>query len=527
MPMLSEFFNGAKNTSITSGSGTFSHVQGDQYNHTTTIVQAKEKERTEWDDFFDVKRGAIYILRDIGRYTYPRRWDQDQEWSAEEGHPRADKIICTAEIVDRPGMVFTVIEYRGPEAEKAFGDDFAMLLKGLCGSGTRDVCRMYGYNKLKIPSLILYNELMPVAQSGVKVGRLGAIYLRCLSYQLGCEGEELWLDAGRGVICRGPPGPEPMLAVGGIHGIGELPLATELLREDVLLRFLASLKSKKVWKVILASVILGTQGAAEPGQLSRPVVISTLTDTFISIANNVWESDKINLSGRKFLDNGLTRFTLIGGSNIWLWLDWDVWEAWLMQAWSVFRAHGLSLKDNLSQYKLVYSRASLDGYVSNSRAQCARRSRQPIYLFIRTPPLDPVNCGASQLHYWSFHDDGHSPLSPKICRSLGLPIQLELCANLSSWSWSNDDYRLLHQYQLLRGFDPATIDFSQHLGYDHVFQPVGEDVERESECSPTTSSSVLSQPSGASAHLDGLLSALLSPLSYTVPSGSDILTVSC
>ncbi|KAK1223642.1 hypothetical protein PQX77_013464 [Marasmius sp. AFHP31] len=302
----SEFFTRAKNTRITNG--TFSQVQGDQYNNTTTIVQAKEKERTEWDEFFDVKRGAIYNLRDIGCYTYPRQWDEDQEWSWAEGHPRADKIILTAEIVDRPGKIFTVVEYRGPEAAKAFEEDFAMLLTTLCGSGTQDVCRVYGYNKLKIPSLILYNELMPVAQSGLNVGRLGAIYLRCLSYQLGCEGEELWVDSGRGVICRGPPGPEPMLAVGGIHGIGNLPLATELLQEDILLRFLASLKSRKLWKVFSTRVVWGTRkNAAELGPVSQPAVISALTNMPIGIANNIWESNKTNLSGRKFLDNGLTR----------------------------------------------------------------------------------------------------------------------------------------------------------------------------------------------------------------------------
>ncbi|KAK1221436.1 hypothetical protein PQX77_015756, partial [Marasmius sp. AFHP31] len=392
---MSEFFTRAKNTRI--ANGTFSHVQGDQYN-TTTIVQAKENTGGT-HRFFDVKRGAIYNLRDIGCYTYPRRWDEDQEWSWAEGHPRADKIILAAEIVDRPGRIFTVVEYRGPEATKAFEEDFT-ILTAQCGSGTQDICRVYGYNKLKIPSLILYNELMPVAQSGLNVGRLGAIYLRCLSYQLGCEGEELWLDYGRGVICRGPPGPEPMLAVGGIHGIGNLPLATELLQEDVLLRFLATLKSKKIWKICSTSVVWGTRKeSAEPGPVSQPAVISALTNMPIGIANNIWESNKINLSDRRFLDNGLTRFTLIGGSNIWLWLNWDVWEAWLLQAWSIFRAHGLSLEDDLSQYKLVYSRASLDGYVSNSRSQRARRSRQPVYLFIHPPPPDPVKCETSPIHY--------------------------------------------------------------------------------------------------------------------------------
>ncbi|KAK1223950.1 hypothetical protein PQX77_013158 [Marasmius sp. AFHP31] len=130
--MLSHFFQNARNFRIAGGS--FVQVQGDQINNTTTIVQAKEKERTELDEvsgkivfeelsltspqYFDVKRGAIYRMKHNGTYSYPRRWDNGYRRSGEKGRPRADRTIHAAELVDRPGKVFTVIEYTGPEAKK-------------------------------------------------------------------------------------------------------------------------------------------------------------------------------------------------------------------------------------------------------------------------------------------------------------------------------------------------------------------------------------------------------------------------
>ncbi|KAJ8094818.1 hypothetical protein PM082_010030 [Marasmius tenuissimus] len=161
--MFSQFFRKAKHTTITSGSGSFSHVEGDQFNHSTTIVQAEEKERSELDEYFYVKRGAIFRLRNIGINQYPRSWDDGDRRRfliCEEDRVRADRQICAAELVDRPGRVFTVVEYRGPDAKKAFEKDLATLMSEL----TANTSQMYGYNLSAIPSILLYNELVPAAQ---------------------------------------------------------------------------------------------------------------------------------------------------------------------------------------------------------------------------------------------------------------------------------------------------------------------------------------------------------------------------
>ncbi|KAK1234021.1 hypothetical protein PQX77_002786, partial [Marasmius sp. AFHP31] len=66
---------------------------------------------------------------------------------------------------------------------------------------------------------------------------------------------------------------------------------------------------------------------------------------------------------------------------------------------------------------------------------------------------------------------GHSPLSDDLCQEFGLPTTFSISQDSCSYSWSNDAYDPLRQYQLLRGFDPSTTDFARSLGYDeNIYQ---------------------------------------------------------
>ncbi|KAK1234220.1 hypothetical protein PQX77_002580, partial [Marasmius sp. AFHP31] len=459
--MISHFFRKAKKTTITSGSGSFSHVQGDQINYTTTIVQAEEKERTELDEYFYVKRGAICKLKNvhIGRYD-ENQW-RCESW--EEDRVRADRLICTAELVDRPGRVFTMVEYRGPDARKAFRKDFVMLM-----SLTSNGPQMYGYNLSTIPSILVYNELVPAAQ--VNAGSVGRIYLNSIRQQLGCGIEEMWLDPARGVFCRGLPGPTLQLTIRDF-GREKLPLTAELVQEDVLLRFLAGLKSKHVDDVVIREVAFSGALTRVPERVLRPTVISTLTNAPIAVANNTWKSFDDSLSDRTLLADGMTRFTLAGGGLLWLEWNWDARRAWMAQAWSVFGARGISMEEDLSVYHLVLPGASLEGHLSDSEAR--RQSQQPIHLFIKPPALDLRRGDTSSVHFWSFDEDGQCPLSDDLCLGLGLPMTFSISQFSSSHSWSNDAYDSLRQYQILRGFDPSTTDFARSLGFDeNIFHPL-------------------------------------------------------
>ncbi|KAK1216168.1 hypothetical protein PQX77_021221 [Marasmius sp. AFHP31] len=337
--MSSQFFQSAQNTQITGGS--FNHVHGDQVNYTTTIVQAEKKELTLLDEYFYVKRGAIYKMKENGRYL----WEDEERWGYRiKRHGRADRISYAVEIVDRPGRVFTLVEYSGPEAKQAFENDFAMLISGLTLNGPQ----VYGYNLSAAPSILIYNELVPAAQ--VNAGVVGRVYLNSICWQLDCEEEELWLDPGKGVFCRGLPGPTLRLGNWIFHS-EELPLTAELVQEDVLLRFLAGLKSKHVDDVVVREVAFSGASTLVPERVLRPTVISTLTNAPIAVANNTWTSHWNSLSHRKLLADGMTRFTLADGDNLQLKWNWDAEEAWMTQAWSVFGARGISMEEDLSLYR--------------------------------------------------------------------------------------------------------------------------------------------------------------------------------
>ena len=116
------------------------------------------------------------------------------------------------------------------------------------------------------------------------------------------------MDAGRGVICRGPEGPDPNI-IGWALDVEELPSTVDLLQEGVYLRFLASQKSKEVDRGIVSAIDWSHVWEEVFERCDRPTVFSTLTQTPIAVANNIWEelNPYGNLLEGTLLENGLTR----------------------------------------------------------------------------------------------------------------------------------------------------------------------------------------------------------------------------
>ena len=127
------------------------------------------------------------------------------------------------------------------------------------------------------------------------------------------------MDAGRGVICRGPEGPNPdfihlgwwrMMMCGWSVSLEEVPSTADLLQEDVFLRFLASRKSKEVDRSVVEAIPIPRRYVTREDASERcdqPTVFSTLTQTPIAVANNIWEDIYETLSEGTVLENGLTR----------------------------------------------------------------------------------------------------------------------------------------------------------------------------------------------------------------------------
>ena len=112
------------------------------------------------------------------------------------------------------------------------------------------------------------------------------------------------------MFCRGPPGPKPVLYAGLTKNV-DLPLTASLVQEDVLVRFLATLKSKTVDRTVTRGIKSNRRDAAQTTLVRQPTIFSKSTETSIAVSNNPWISGwngrHNTLSGRYCLDNGLTR----------------------------------------------------------------------------------------------------------------------------------------------------------------------------------------------------------------------------
>ncbi|KAF9261522.1 hypothetical protein L218DRAFT_838262, partial [Marasmius fiardii PR-910] len=68
-------------------------------------------------------------------------------------------------------------------------------------------------------------------------------------------------------------------------------------------------------------------------------------------------------------------------------------------------------------------------------------------------------------YFWSHDPTGRNPLSLDMCNYLGLPFKLSLNVYYIQDTWPTKIYKVLHDYQVSRGFDPQTTDFAQFMGY--------------------------------------------------------------
>ncbi|KAK1231310.1 hypothetical protein PQX77_005590 [Marasmius sp. AFHP31] len=375
-----------------------------------------------------------------------------------------------------------------------FDDAFEEDFRRCTGVLNSQVAQVYAIDIGTVPSLLLRNELVPYAHFADDLDLLGLWFISGLSGKWCCHTTELWIDSARGIICHGPAGPHSEIRGWEVgKRAQDVPSTTDLLQEDVFLRFLASKKSKELEESFISRISLyRTVRNLVPGLVNLNVVqvFSNVNNAPIAIAHQTWDDcSNPPLLDQTLLENGLMRFRLSEGEQLELGTGIKTGKsetrAWLSQAWSIFYALGITLDDNLGDFQLTQlADASLEGSLSRSRAKRQRRLEQPIYLFVHPLPSNlPFNdegefkCRTRSLHYWSFREDGESPLSPKTCRYFGLPTTLYLFCYIESTSWTDDCYRIVHRYQLLRGFDPTTTDFARHIGHgDIVFQPVNDSI---------------------------------------------------
>ncbi|KAG7097836.1 hypothetical protein E1B28_005154 [Marasmius oreades] len=471
------FFQEACGVSI--GQGTFNAVTGNQTNHIYNGM-VQQKKHTIYDEFYEIKLGGVHRIRDIHCENYPRRWDIGiREWY-EERRLRVDRTICAAEIRGEQGSRFTVVSYSGPEKDKAWKEDFQLVSKA---TNTTKM-QLFGINRSSVPLLIFYGELVPLAHVWDRVGLLGQSYANTLSYDvLDCAApSEMWIDPAQGTLIRGVEGPNrylyhPNLSESSVETLPPLLSSVELLLdEDVCFRYLSRFPFDKEFDRRVIEVLYFT---SENGWRSRivhhekPYVLSSTTNSIIAVGSGshvYWTgfSGFECLEDQVLMPDGRTRFTLINeATNLILCSDiLGDKRVWLSQASSIFDRLGISLNDDLSSYKLILPDIELRGSIEGSQ----RRSEdQPIYLFLHqlhsiSPPLEVGS--VVSIHTWSHDKNGQIAIPRHHYKDLGLPTELSV-KEFTSYpcSWPSETYKSIHKWQIARGFDPTTIDFTRYLRY--------------------------------------------------------------
>ncbi|KAJ8092467.1 hypothetical protein PM082_023720 [Marasmius tenuissimus] len=440
-------------------------------------IRGTEEEEAEYDQYGEYRRSDIRLIQLLQHENLERMDRETGQFVPLD----CERSIFLAEVLTGvgKGMLVTVVSYEGQDAPEKWKNTFQHYSGHLYASNAH----LLGLNRSKVPLLILLGELVPATVFIQKMGNLQRLYISSLHWRRpwNCGAEELWLDGRRGVICRGPEGPHTGLPRWTFE-IEDPISSVDILKEDVLMRYLASFKSKAVDRRFVELEGFSRIDWPDPsdvlGRVDRPTVFCNITDAPIAVANNFWESDEASLVERKSLEDGWTRFRLCEDNRGSLDMFWNInaGGSWLSQASSIFHARGTLLEEDLSTFMLVEPCATLEGELSDFEDQHEFRLQQPIYIFVREPPSHHLHDGdTSSLHYWSFQESGHNYLSPEVCHYLGLPVKLKLGFRHSSHTWSTDNYKSIHQYQVLRGFDPTTTNFAQQVGFvDQVFHPVDD-----------------------------------------------------
>ncbi|KAG7090100.1 hypothetical protein E1B28_011714 [Marasmius oreades] len=493
-----EVFTSASKVKI--GNGNFSSVGRDQYNYTThnNIVQTRDKKRKigrgfpELSEFTEIKRGDVYKSKDGVCYSWNLCSNEKDD---------TEMAVYTAELnITGPfgQKKFTVKTYRGRNAMKEWRRDFSRCSK----DWLRDV-PLFGYDRSSVPSLIFCGELVPVAHIEGGLGAVGLFYIQLLKTSLGCSRNELWMDPTQGRFYRGPIGPKCRIWREEDIDV-TIPSDVDFLREDVVFRYLASKEEDLVLLFMLA--YSGHSEILHDIPICRTRVISGLTNSAIASSENVrWWSWTDCFGKRQMMPDGATRFRLRDDRRTMEVVSVDESVPWLTQASSVFHVHNVSMDENLSSYKLAYPFVRLTGSIQRSKRKRQRRQSldTPIYLILRP--------SSNAVYHWSLDPTGQTPLSPDMCKYLGLPFKLFLEVAPCQESWPTKIYKAVRDYQIVRGFDPASTDFAQSLGYsvydvvpaENCFQEI---VEEQQEIPSESEDVSLPTIKGDSEFLDSNLS---------------------
>ncbi|KAF9261540.1 hypothetical protein L218DRAFT_1001577 [Marasmius fiardii PR-910] len=491
----------ANATKVNINNSHFSNVGRNQYNNCTfhrPIAWSPEKRNKnlnlpQLSEFTEVKRGNIY--KDSSGVCYSWRL-------CSNGKDNTEAAVYHAELnIAGPfgQKNFTVKTYRGRNAMKEWSRDFLRCSGDWC----RDIS-LFGYSASSVPLLIFCGELIPIAHIRSKAGMpvtMMRLYFDLLRKTLGCFMNEIWMNPMIGRFCRGPAGPKFRDWLGDSGNI-TIPADVDFLKEGVLIRYLSSVKGDR--SLLRALNHSSPHKRAKNIRSNHSQVTLSFHNSTIAFKRYVkWGISK-GFIKKKMTRHGLTRFCLKDDQRHLEVYSTDASHPWLAQALSVFHTHGIRLdEEDLSFYKLVYADFDLKGTFKKSKQQ-RRQLCKPIYFF-----LEPCPSPDRRLYFWSHDPTGRNPLSPDMCKYLGLPFKLSLKAAYKQKAWPTKIYKALYNYQISRGFDPQTTDFAQFMRYPiwEVVPPENrlQELDEDENNLPSGSRQLLPELDNAPQHPEGVM----------------------
>ncbi|ESK90638.1 hypothetical protein Moror_4207 [Moniliophthora roreri MCA 2997] len=470
-------------------------------------------EDEDYKEFEYVKQGDLYIVKKI----HPQD-TQDWEWSDVTIH--ADRMIYIAEIRGIPASRFTVVSYHGQDAIKLWRSDF---LESSRRRYDQTSAQLFGINRSYIPSLIFYNELIPVSHVVRKScfwGYLALSFLEAMRHWYErplSQGYRavirLWIDTRTGQFCQNPNDRSSGLLRQGFGfykfsfglSASSVPSTTDMLKEDNALRFLQTHGALFDYPVLAHAEHLRLYSdhrcccrceitEAREAEHMRTHLPSCFFHDFdlnevrfdtiysrsrLGIARYPGHGTYIEahsgLTNRtRIEDSGFTRFTLsrslpveakfVASARYNL-----IRLAWLAQSPRIF--NNLATSARPEEYFMMFVPTVSLSTVSRSKINEPSPWRT-VYLFVYPLPspltwqsLDAWERGRT--HFWSFDEGGQSEIPEGDLKCLGIPILTPRVryGTVRVLSWPTYVYDAIREWQIARGFSPNTADFAKTMGY--------------------------------------------------------------
>ncbi|ESK87965.1 hypothetical protein Moror_10879 [Moniliophthora roreri MCA 2997] len=512
---------------VITGENTFNHVQGNQVNGTTnagTVNFNASQERTKYNQFREVIHGDMIMLKEIHTKEITNR-EWGHKYGKVTGKHRVRRTMYIVKVYPDRQSKFTAIMYEGEDADCIWEKEFekfshtSPLVAQLFGINRSEIPMLIFHDEL-IPCAHFFNEKSIWMKIYINYLRrnMGCwtenLWMSTASGVLFSGPDSpsapgIRSDAVKSIVV---PATVDMLKDDTCfrffinfgsrvdHCVLECTCSSyRLTYLDSLLPATAEDHQSKdsdhpnwssvthpylrsLWRNPLDHLPMNIIGRLQFDTVYSPLMEAVTR--WPTGARSLWKWQKYNGTGlaeETVLDDGMTRFKLDLTREKGVHFD-AVYShkkfrrGWLSQSCRVFDAIEVAERKEdffiINPPRLMIQstrRCAASPILCKDEYPVKETPPTPIYLFLHPLPMsisELVSWMDGHFYFWSFGRTGQSRMSEEECERWGLPV-LTLFTSSSVWlySWPAHVYTALRDWQMARGFDPATFDWARHMSY--------------------------------------------------------------